>query len=235
MKKNPFIPFGRKNRRQKLSSAQQISRIIMSVTLIHSSVCFCLFLLSDSVRLKYNKPEKIILKKKYNLYSCCVGCSGLDADPRSLDVYITYVRMHNGKVNTLLCLWETSAVNKKWSSTIAGRVFFCACVVFFLVFFFTDFTDEAHDLHFVWLVLLLLGQKTHKNTRNQTNRGHRNGVFHCTYTHTRTPSLHMHYPSCTSKDSSSVRFTARSALFREQTARLQEPARGKTAGGGLET
>lgn len=126
-------------------------------------------------------------------------------------------------------LWETSAVNKKRSGI------FCACVLFFL----TDFTDEAPDLHFVWLILLFLGQKTHKNTRNQTNAGHRNWVFRRTPSHahtlTRTPSLHMHYPTCTSKDSSSVRFTARSALFREQTARLQEPARGKTTGGGLET
>lgn len=61
----------------------------------------------------------------------CVGCSGLDADPRPLDVYITYVRMHKGKVNTL-CLWETSAVNKKRSSTIAGRDFFV--LVFCFVF-----------------------------------------------------------------------------------------------------
>lgn len=70
----------------------------------------------------------------------CVGCSGLDADPRSLDVYITYVRMHNGKVNTLLCLWETSAVNKKWSSTIAGRDFF-VLVCFFGGFFFSPISQ----------------------------------------------------------------------------------------------
>lgn len=101
---------------------------------------------------------------------------------------------------------------------------FCACasqtkpMIYTLSGSFYSFLDRKHTK--------ILEIKQTEDTEMESSTAH---------THTRTPSLHMHYPSCTSKDSSSVRFTARSALFREQTARLQEPARGKTAGGGLET
>lgn len=134
-KKKPFIPFGRKKRRQKLSSAQQIARIIMSATLIHSSVCFCLFLLSDSVRLKYNKPEKNYIKKNaiYIYVVCRLQRSGRRPTFTSCVYYVRQDAQWQSE-HVVVSLGNLSRKQKVVQYNSREGFFLCLCV--FLVVFF---------------------------------------------------------------------------------------------------